>query len=145
MEIQKIQERFEDLMLANPDFDESLLEKDEEGCYVDSDIADMYSMFEAGTEVGEAWQAAKASALPKRMHLNCCQLMQATNFGAPVLTKWPKKLDDEMKFLLETEMVIEYQKNGHRGDGFYCWYEDLPEEGSIFLEEMIKAQEPTND
>lgn len=61
MDIQEIQEKFEDLMLANPDFDENPLEKDEEGCYMDSDIADMYSMFEAGTEVGEAWQAAKAS------------------------------------------------------------------------------------
>lgn len=93
-----------------------------------------------------AWQVAKADAVPpKRIHLNCCQLMQATNFGAPSLTKWPSELTDEVKFLLETEMVIEYQKNGHRGEGFYCWYEDLPEEGSIFLEQMIEAQEQGHD
>ena len=65
MDIQEIQEKFEDLLLANPDFDESLLEKDEEGCYSDSDIQHMYSMFEAGTEVGEQWQAAKAQAVPE--------------------------------------------------------------------------------
>ncbi|OAL84450.1 hypothetical protein AY605_07230 [Acinetobacter sp. SFD] len=66
MDIQEIQEKFEDLLLANPDFDESLLEKDEEGCYSDSDIQHMYSMFEAGTEVGEQWQAAKAQAVPEK-------------------------------------------------------------------------------
>ncbi len=64
MDIQEIQEKFEDLLLANPDFDESLLEKDEEGSYSDSDIQHMYSMFEAGTEVGEQWQA-KAQAVPE--------------------------------------------------------------------------------
>ena len=65
MDIQEIQEKFEDLLLANPDFDESLLGKDEEGCYSDSDIQHMYSMFEAGTEVREQWQAAKAQAVPE--------------------------------------------------------------------------------
>ncbi|ENU62537.1 hypothetical protein [Acinetobacter lwoffii] len=64
MDIQEIQEKFEDLLLANPDFDESLLGKDEEGCYSDSDIQHMYSMFEAGTEVREQWQSAKAQAVP---------------------------------------------------------------------------------
>ena len=65
MDIQEIQEKFEDLLLANPDFDERLLEKDEGGCYSDSDIQHMYSMFEAGTEVGEQWKAAKAQAVPE--------------------------------------------------------------------------------
>lgn len=65
MDILEIQEKFEDLLLANPDFDESLLGKDEEGCYSDSDIQHMYSMFEAGTEVREQWQSAKAQAVPE--------------------------------------------------------------------------------
>lgn len=65
MDILEIQEKFEDLLLANPDFDESLLGKDEEGCYLDSDIQHMYSMFEAGTEVREQWQSAKAQAVPE--------------------------------------------------------------------------------
>lgn len=69
MDIQKIQERFEDLMLADPDFDEGLLEKDEESCYVDSNIATMYSMFEMGTEVGEAWQAAQELVVPEGFSL----------------------------------------------------------------------------
>lgn len=64
MDIQEIESKFEELLLANPDFDESLLEKDEEGSYSDSDIQHMYSMFEAGTEVGEK-RNAKAQAVPK--------------------------------------------------------------------------------
>ena len=60
MDIQEIQERFEGLMLANPDFDESLLVKDDEGCYEDFNTNAMYQMFEAGLEVGEKLQAAKA-------------------------------------------------------------------------------------
>lgn len=60
MDIQEIESKFEELLLANPDFDESLLQKDEDGCYEDFDINSMYQMFEAGTEVGEKWQAAKA-------------------------------------------------------------------------------------
>lgn len=65
MDIQEIESKFEELLLANPDFDESLLQKDEDGCYEDFDINSMYQMFEAGTEVGEKWQVAKAQAVPK--------------------------------------------------------------------------------
>lgn len=65
MDIQEIESKFEELLLANPDFDESLLQKDEDGCYEDFDINSMYQMFEAGTEVGEKWQAAKAQAVPE--------------------------------------------------------------------------------
>ena len=65
MDIQEIESKFEELLLANPDFDESLLQKDEDGCYEDFDINSMYQMFEAGTEVGEKWQAAKAQTVPE--------------------------------------------------------------------------------
>ena len=65
MDIQEIESKFEELLLAHPDFDESLLQKDEDGCYEDFDINSMYQMFEAGTEVGEKWQAAKAQTVPE--------------------------------------------------------------------------------
>lgn len=67
MDIQEIGSKFEDLLLANPDFDESLLEKDEDGCYEDSDINSMYQMFEAGIEAAEFKEirAAKAQAVPE--------------------------------------------------------------------------------
>lgn len=65
MDIQEIQEKFEDLMLANPDFDESLLEKDEDGCYEDFNIQSMYQAFETGLEIGEKLQASKASVVPE--------------------------------------------------------------------------------
>lgn len=65
MDIQETQELFENLLLVNPDFDESLLEKDEEGSYEDSSIQDMYSMFEAGTEVGERSKQAQKASVPE--------------------------------------------------------------------------------
>lgn len=91
MDIQEIQEKFEDLLLANPDFDESLLGKDEEGCYSDSDIQHMYSMFEAGTEVREQWQSAKAQAVPEGFVLVSAEQMSqwghmancAEEYGCP--------------------------------------------------------------
>lgn len=67
MDIQEIGSKFEDLLLANPDFDESLLEKNEDGYYEDSDINSMYQMFEAGIEAAEfkELRAAKAQAVPE--------------------------------------------------------------------------------
>ena len=85
----------------------------------------------------EAWQAAKAQAVlevkPSRcVTLTCAQLREAFMFGAP------DKDDQEQ---LETEMTISWSENGHSGKGYYCYYSDLPEEGAIFLDDVIEAQE----
>lgn len=82
-------------------------------------------------------QAAKANAVlevkPSRcVTLTCAQLREAFMFGAP------DKDDQEQ---LETEMTISWSENGHSGKGYYCYYSDLPEEGAIFLDDVIEAQE----
>lgn len=87
------------------------------------------------------WQAAKAQAVlevkPSRcVTLTCAQLREAFMFGAP------DKDDQEQ---LETEMTISWSENGHSGKGYYCYYSDLPEEGAIFLDDVIEAQEQAND
>ena len=87
------------------------------------------------------WLSAKAQAVlevkPSRcVTLTCAQLREAFMFGAP------DKDDQEQ---LETEMTITWSENGHSGKGYYCYYSDLPEEGAIFLDDVIEAQEPAND
>ena len=87
------------------------------------------------------WQAAKAQAVlevkPSRcVTLTCAQLREAFMFGAP------DKDDQEQ---LETEMTISWSENGHSGKGYYCYYSDLPEEGAIFLDDVIEAREQAND
>lgn len=73
--------------------------------------------------------------------LNCNQLKNALEFGAPVLFQETKGQSGDIKFQLETEMTIGFSHDGHSGSGYYCWYTDLPEEGSIFLSAELEAQE----
>lgn len=80
---------------------------------------------------------AKAQAVPevklsRSITLTCAQLREAFMFGAP------DKDDQEQ---LETEMTITWSEDGHSGKGYYCYYSELPEEGAIFLDEVIEAQE----
>lgn len=75
--------------------------------------------------------------------LSCKQLKEALEFGAPDLFSETKGQEGDLEFQLETEMSIEFLKDGHSGSGYYCWYYDLPEEGSIILGD--EAQEPAND
>lgn len=92
----------------------------------------------------QMWQAAKTQAVSEKsrcIYLNCNQLKQALNFGAPDLFSETKGLEGDLEFQLETEMSIEFIKDGHSGPGFYCWYSDLPEEGSILLTEELETQE----
>jgi len=92
----------------------------------------------------QMWQAAAAQAVSEKsrcIYLNCNQLKQALNFGAPDLFSETKGLEGDLEFQLETEMSIEFIKDGHSGPGFYCWYSDLPEEGSILLTEELETQE----
>ena len=80
---------------------------------------------------------AKAQAVPevklsRSITLTCAQLREAFMFGAP------DKDDQEQ---LETEMTITWSEDGHSGKGYYCYYSELPEEGAIFLDEVIEARE----
>ncbi|MDH1532959.1 hypothetical protein [Acinetobacter johnsonii] len=72
--------------------------------------------------------------------LSCQQLKKALEFGAPDLFSETKGLDGDLEFQLETEMSIEFIKDGHSGSGYYCWYYDLPEEGSIILGDEAQEQ-----
>lgn len=96
----------------------------------------------------ELWQAAKTHSLQEKLQsvvLTCNQLKEALEFGAPDLFSETQGQESDLEFQLETEMSIEYTKDGHSGSGYYCWYFDLPEEGSILLGTELAAQEPTND
>lgn len=135
MDIQTIQEKFEDLLLANPDFDESLLEKDEEGSYSDSDIQHMYSMFEAGTEVGEQWQAAKAQSVPEWISVQDRMPEQ----GQKVLVFRPDAHNHPHKdpnFKICTYAGADIFINSHFEHVITHWKP---------LESPIEAQEPAND
>lgn len=82
-------------------------------------------------------QVVPETAKPSRcVTLTCAQLHEAFRFGAP---------DDADQEQLETEMTIAWSKDGHSGKGFYCYYADMPEEGAIFLDGEIEAQEQSND
>lgn len=112
-----------------------------------SEMHDVTGTWSVDQMVSHVWQAAKASVVPEKsdsVTLNCNQLKQALEFGAPDLFSETKGQYADLEFQLETEMPIEHIKDGHSGDGYYCWYTDLPEEWSILLEE-IEAQEPSND
>ncbi|AVN04775.1 hypothetical protein P640_2472 [Acinetobacter baumannii UH0707] len=66
-------------------------------------------------------------ALPetRAVTLTCAELKDAFDFGAP---------DGEKdQFQMETEMTIKWLQDGYDGEGYYCWYADLPEEGCIKL------------
>lgn len=80
------------------------------------------------------WQEAKEKP-PHCVTLTCAQLREALNFGAP---------DSDDQEQLETEMTIVWSDVGHSGKGYYCYYSELPEEGAIFLDEVIEAQELTS-
>ena len=87
------------------------------------------------------WQAAKSQSVPEAklsrcVTLTCAQLREALNFGAP---------DNDDQEQLETEMTIVWSDKGHSGEGYYCYYSELPEEGAIFLDEVIEAQEQSHD
>lgn len=85
------------------------------------------------TELAEAQQAKPV----KSVILSCQQLKEALEFGAPDLFSETKGQEGNLEFQLETEMSIEFMKDGHSGSGYYCWYLDLPEEGSILLSEEL--------
>lgn len=110
-----------------------------DGQYDDTNTARLWILWEA-----------KANKI-QSINLNCNQLHQALSFGAPAIAKTKEEIvqlpsyKDDVDFQLETEMSIEYLKHGHSGEGFYCWYSDLPEEGSILLTEEIEAREPSHD
>lgn len=92
----------------------------------------------------KVWQEAKSQAIPEKsryVSLNCNQLKQALEFGAPDLFQENQGDQENIDFQLETEMAIEFIKDGHSGSGYYCWYSDLPEEGSILLTEELETQE----
>lgn len=94
-------------------------------------------------QLGElfALRDAKPQAVPTQsVILACQQLKEALEFGAPDLFSETKGQKGDLEFQLETEMVIQFIQDGHSGSGYYCWYYDLPEEGSIILGEEAEEQ-----
>ncbi|MEN8419366.1 hypothetical protein ABFO76_03605 [Acinetobacter baumannii] len=86
-------------------------------------------------------QKAKAQAVPDSSYgviLTCEQLREALEFGAPDLKIETNEFSDEQ---MGTELAIIYQENGHSGEGFYSYYVECPDEGSIKLGESESGAE----
>ena len=131
MDIQEIQERFENLMLANPDFDESLLEKDDEGCYEDFDTDAMYQMFEAGLEVGEKLQAAKA--VHEKILENDCMIGQTWFMkGSPI-----SALIKHAENIYKAEVVAQNSKiKFGTDDNERWWAHEVPFYGEVQMDRI---------
>ncbi|WOE40747.1 hypothetical protein [Acinetobacter chinensis] len=90
---------------------------------------------------------SKAQPIQEKLQgviLTCNQLKEVLEFGAPDLFSETQGQESDLEFQLETEMSIEYLKDGHSGSGYYCWYLDLPEEGSILLGTELATQEQSH-
>lgn len=91
----------------------------------------------------ELWQIkAKAQAVPDSSYgviLTCEQLKDALEFGAPDLKIESNEFSDEQ---MGTELAIIYQEIGHSGEGFYSYYVECSDEGSIKLGESESGAEP---
>ncbi|HGY3246952.1 TPA: hypothetical protein ACNVU8_003331 [Acinetobacter baumannii] len=90
---------------------------------------EVFFMREQARQLWSFWNKAKAQAVPDTptpsVTLTCAELKEAFDFGAP---------DGEKdQFQMETEMTIKWLQDGYDGEGYYCWYADLPEEGCIKL------------
>lgn len=100
----------------------------------------------------EAWQAAKAHESEKlkgcvvvpsnSVTLTCEQLLTVLRYGAPDLhVERTEYSEDQM----ETEMSIVWLEDGHSGKGYYAYYTELPEEGSINIDLMEEAARGGNE
>ncbi|WP_052750600.1 hypothetical protein [Acinetobacter sp. AG1] len=63
--------------------------------------------------------------------LTCEALLEAFQFGAPDYDNEDSTADIQNQ--LSTEMTIVWWENGHSGNGYYAYYTEYPEEGSIKL------------
>lgn len=74
--------------------------------------------------------------------LTCEQLLTVLQYGAPDLhVERTEYSEDQM----ETEMSIVWLEDGHSGKGYYAYYTELPEEGSINIDLMEEAARVGND
>lgn len=64
--------------------------------------------------------------------LSCNDLLEVLHYGAPDYANEDANCDD-IQQQLTTEMTIELWENGHSGKGYYAFYTEYPEEGSIKL------------
>lgn len=65
--------------------------------------------------------------------LTCEDLLEAFQYGAPDYNLEDEELTEDIKNQLSTEMTILWWENGHSGPGYYAYYTEYPEEGSIKL------------
>ncbi|WPQ54404.1 hypothetical protein SLQ83_05290 [Acinetobacter baumannii] len=96
---------------------------------------EVFFMREQARQLWSFWNKAKAQAVPDSSYgviLTCEQLREALEFGAPDLKIETNEFSNEQ---MGTELAIIYQENGHSGEGFYSYYVEYPDEGSIKLGE----------
>lgn len=74
--------------------------------------------------------------------LTCEQLLTVLQYGAPDLNVERTEYSEEQ---METEMSIVWLEDGHSGKGYYAYYTELPEEGSINLDLMEEAARGGNE
>ena len=128
------------------------------------EMMDDYNMREVDTPFGKdfamgstkqafkVWQAAKAHEAEKlkgcvvvpsnSVNLTCEQLLTVLQYGAPDLHVKRTEYSEEQ---METEMSIVWLEDGHSGKGYYAYYTELPEEGSINIDLMEEAARGGNE
>lgn len=74
--------------------------------------------------------------------LTCEQLLTVLQYGAPDLHVERTEYSEEQ---METEMSIVWLEDGHSGKGYYAYYTELPEEGSINIDLMEEAARGGNE
>ena len=129
MDIQKEMKLLEDILLSNPEFDKSLLVKDEDGDYEDCEISDLLGIFQAGIEVAER-EARKT------------QIREWLDY-----TETSPRRDGRYQIFISGEQLTAEYKHPF---GFAC-----PQDGCAFIQELIshwallpeppKAQEQSHD
>ncbi|WP_436872698.1 hypothetical protein [Acinetobacter haemolyticus] len=108
--------------------------------------------FKAEAMKWDFWQAAKAHEAEKlkgcvvvpsnSVNLTCEQLLTVLQYGAPDLQIERTEYSEEQ---MDTEMSIVWLEDGHSGKGYYAYYTELPEEGSINLDLMEEAARGGNE
>ena len=117
-----------------------IAKKSEHSCQLAADtfVVGANELAEFITQLTEKYKSQELtkSIQPRMNHgitLTCESLLEAFQYGAPDYSFEDEELTEDIKNQLSTEMTILWWENGHSGTGYYAYYTEYPEEGSIKL------------
>ncbi|RSN83325.1 hypothetical protein EA770_06940 [Acinetobacter baumannii] len=91
---------------------------------------DRWSGWKASTLRAESQHKNNVVIQSQGLILTCEELLEALQYGAPDLKIEKTEYSNEQ---MSTEMTIVHRDTGPNGAGFYAYYTEYPEEGSIKL------------